>query len=562
MHWGVRIPLRDGICLHAILYLPKKNPTPAPAIFTLTPYIGQKYHDEALYFAAHGYPFLAVDVRGRGNSEGVFRPFINEAKDGFDVVAWLARQPYCNGKVAMWGGSYMAYDQWTTATEFPPHLATIVPVAPPYIGIDVPIRNGISPTYTMQWLTAVSGRTSQTDLLSGQGLFWGNRFREWLESGTPFKELDTFLGNPSPVFQEWVAHPQQDDYWDRCNPTAAQYAKLSIPILTITGIYDGDQPGALMHYREHLRNALPANRARHYLVIGPWEHGGMRTPQGQCGGLKTGSASRIDFRELHRQWYAWTMQGGPKPEFLQKNVAYYILGAEKWRYADTLEAVTSEVRLLFLHSTENPVDVFHSGSLRAEPQERGEPDHYVYDPRDVGLAALESTVDIESVIDQRLIHAAVGQQLLYHGAPFEQDIEVSGFFRLSAWLAIDQPDTDFRASIWDVDIDGSAVLLSADWIRARYRQSPRVATPVATKEPLRYDFERFTFVSRLIRRGHRLRLVIGPINSIYSEKNYNSGGVVAEESMRDARPVTVKLFHDQSHPSALFVPIGQQADLA
>ena len=78
-----------------------------------------------------------------------------------------------------------------------------------------------------------------------------------------------------------------------------------------------------------------------------------------------------------------------------------------------------------------------------------------------------------------------------------------------------------------------------------------------TEQPLRYDFKNFTFVSRMIKKGNRLRLVISPAHSMYLEKNYNAGGVVAEESVKDARTVTVRLFHDKSHPSALYVPIGQ-----
>jgi predicted acyl esterase len=74
---------------------------------------------------------------------------------------------------------------------------------------------------------------------------------------------------------------------------------------------------------------------------------------------------------------------------------------------------------------------------------------------------------------------------------------------------------------------------------------------------LRYDFERFTFVAREIRKGHRLRLVIGPVHSICFQKNYHTGGVINEESVAGARVVTVRLFHDEEHPSALQVPFGK-----
>src|SRR5512138_1131997 len=232
--WGVKIPLRDGVKLNATVYTPKDQKEPAPCVFTLTPYISQSYHDRGLYFASHGYPFLTVDVRGRGNSEGQFRPLIQEAKDGYDVVEWLAQQPYCNGKVTMWGGSYAGYDQWATAKEFPPHLATIVPVASPYVGIDFPTRGNTGSTYLVQWLTFVSGHTSQ-DRIFGDDAFWRAKNREWFESGAPFKQLDAIVGNPLPAFQEWMAHPSIDEYCDSYNPTALHYAKLSIPILTITG---------------------------------------------------------------------------------------------------------------------------------------------------------------------------------------------------------------------------------------------------------------------------------------------------------------------------------------
>ena len=94
--------------------------------------------------------------------------------------------------------------------------------------------------------------------------------------------------------------------------------------------------------------------------------------------------------------------------------------------------------------------------------------------------------------------------------------------------------------------------------RARFRQNSHEAKLITTRSPLRYDFSQFTFTSRMITKGSRLRLVIGPIDSINSQKNYNAGGDVSAESIRDARAVTVTLYHDKAHPSALYVPIGQR----
>jgi putative CocE/NonD family hydrolase len=565
MQWGVKIPLRDSVLLQATLYMPKDCARPTSVVFTLTPYIAQTYHDTGLYFAARGYPFLTVDVRGRGNSGGEFRPCIQEAKDGYDVVEWIARQPYCNGQVAMWGGSYSGYGQWATAKERPPHLATIVPAASVYPGLDFPMRNNITSPYIMQWLTFVSGRASQDKMFWEQRL-WRYKFKQFFQSGAPYRSLDHFVGNPSATFQEWIAHPQRDEYWDGYNPTAAERGAISIPILTITGIYDGDQPGALQHYREHLDNASADDRTRHYLVIGPWHHAGCRIPVAEFAGLKFGANSLVDLQQLHIQWYAWTMQGGPRPEFLQNNVTYYVTGADKWRYADTLERVTARTDALYLSSSGTAGRIFTSGVLEREPSD-SPADSFIYDPHDTSIADLEAasndpmclrpTFPSDSLTDQKPLYAGEGRQLIYHSAAFEAATEISGFFKLSAWIAIDQPDTDFLVSVYEIGADGGSILLTSDTLRARYRESLTREKLIRTTEPLRYDFEHFTFVSRLIAAGSRLRLVIGPINSIFSQKNYNSGGAVVEESMEDAQAVTVKLFHDRAHPSALQVPIGQ-----
>jgi len=229
--------------------------------------------------------------------------------------------------------------------------------------------------------------------------------------------------------------------------------------------------------------------------------------------------------------------------------------ADKWRYADTLAAVTGSTLALHLDSTSNANDVLSSGALAAASAS-GRPDHYRDDPRDVSTAGLEASIDPDSLVDQRMTYALRGKQLIYHGVPFDQDTEISGFFRLSAWIAIDQSDTDFRVDIYEIRGDGSAIPLTSDVLRARYRENAREPRPIRTKDPLRYEFEHFTFVSQEVKKGSRLRLIIGPINSIYREKNYNSGGAVEQESMADARPVTVTLYHDREHPSTLYVPLG------
>lgn len=561
LRFGVKIRLRDGIHLDGTLYISRVAPPPVPCVIALTPYGTDGLHDTALYFSRRGFPFLAVDVRGRGNSEGSFSPHLQEANDGHDVVEWVAEQSYCCGKVAMWGGSYLGYCQWATAKELPPHLATIVPMAAPCRGVDVPMRSNIFTPYIIQWLALVRGRTTQR-LVASDSEFWLSVYRQWYETGRSFRDLDAIAGTSSPMFQEWLSHPIPDAYWDLRNPTEEQYARIEIPILTITGCYDDDQPGALAHYKRHTRCTSPAGRSLHYLLIGPWDHGGIGRPGSDVGGVPLGEASRLDMRKLHFEWYQWTLKGGEPPASLKGPVTYYVMGAEKWRSADSLEEVTHSLMAFFLDSEGYAGEAFSSGVMRTLAPV-GKPDSYTYDPgkEDSFLIEAERTAPPGSLIDEAIFMALRGRQLVYYSEPFEVDTEVSGFFRLSAWIAINTPDTDLYVTVHEICADGTTIRLSRDAIRARYRKSLRTPSPISSDDPLHYDFDGFTFVSRVVKRGHRLRLVLAPVGRLvdgaFSERNFNGGGVVAEEDVNSSRPVTVTLFHDSVHPSELRVPLGK-----
>ena len=264
---------------------------------------------------------------------------------------------------------------------------------------------------------------------------------------------------------------------------------------------------------------------------------------------------------LHKSWYDWTMKGGSKPEFLKDKVAFYVTGEEAWRYAPTLQAVTAHDDTWYLDSVASRAnDVFAAGDLQRDKPD-GKPDRYVYDPFDTGSAAWEQEDVPNPLTDQRSVMMASGKALFYHSPPFGADTDVAGFFKLSAWISLDQPDTDIMVGLAEIKADGSSVFLTSDSLRARYRKSLREAELVKPGAIERYDFSRFSFVARRIARGSRLRLMIAPINSMYAEKNYNAGGVVAGESGKDARKVTVALYHDAAHPTALTMPVAAKSSV-
>jgi len=568
LRWGVKIPLRDGIELNATLYLPKTpdgSSPKTPVIFTLTPYISDTYHERAVYFASHGYAFALVDVRGRGNSGGEFEPFVNDPRDGHDLVEWFAKQPYCDGKVAMWGGSYAGFDQWATAKEFPSHLATIVPAAAAHPGLDYPSTENVNLTYDMQWFTFTSGRTGQNNLFADQK-FWRTKFLDAYKKHIPFKSLDSFVGNPSVNFQRILKHPTLDAYYDAMVPTREQFQKITIPVLTITAQYDGDELGALSYYLDHLANSSSEARAKHFLVIGPWDHAGTRTPTDEVAGVKFGPAAVIDLSDLHRQWYDWTMKKGPRPEFLKNQVAYYVLppgnsGANgEWKYADNFETLVANPKTFYLDSKNGDANgVFRSGSL-AEKQPTEGSDLFTYDPLDTTRGETVDGIDPKEKtagIDQTYALNINKDGLVYHTEPLPSETPFIGCPAMTLWLSIDTPDVDLSAHLYEIQTDGTSIVLWNDTRRLRYRDSLREAKLVKPGEIVRCDFNPGLFVARRLMKGSRLRLVVSSPNSTQWQKNYCSGGVVAEETAKDARTCHVQVFHDAAHASTIQLPIRE-----
>jgi putative CocE/NonD family hydrolase len=232
-------------------------------------------------------------------------------------------------------------------------------------------------------------------------------------------------------------------------------------------------------------------------------------------------------------------------------------GGDVWRYADSLEAIAGERRSLFLASSNGEAnDAFGTDRLVAEPAERSTPDTYVYDPRDP--PPVDDGVTHPSAIsfvDQTRVLQTGGNGVIYHSAPFAEETEIAGQLSLTMWISLDVPDTDFQATVYEIRPDGSSVQLTTTTLRARYRESLRAQRLVPPGEVLRYRFDNFPFFARRLAKGSRLRLFFRSPNTTELQKNYNGGGVVADETVRDARTAHVTIYHDRQRPSALEIPI-------
>ena len=552
-----KIPLNSGTFLSSVLYQPSGVSEPLPVILAPTIYAVDIYHSRGCVFSRSGYVFLIVEVAGRGGSEGTFRLWSHDGGEGYEVVEWISKQPWCNGKVALWGGSNNGFYLWATLKEHPAHLETMISVSSVCPGIDFPTLKNIFYTYCVNWLALISGRGTYVNLFS-DAQFWDNLVLDYLYQGTSFNDLlHALYVEAASIPQKWLSDPCNTDLRSLL-PEPEDYQQITFPILTITGQYDGDQLGALHYYTMHMTHGNLHARQNHYLIIGPWDHNGTRTPTTLMGGLEVGTASLIDMDVLHQEWYDWILKGQKRPFFLQDRVAYYVTGVEEWRYVSALEAIPSTNLQLYLHVTPETTHshtVVHAGSLKTEIPFPSLNATYIYDPLNVSMAEL-GTLAVESwITDHKYVEHLNGRGVIYHTEPYSTEIDVVGFVRLFAWISIDVPDTDFQATIYEILDDGTSILLTQDLMRARYRESLDTATLISSHEPLLYEFTSFRFVARRISVGSRLRLVICPPDPLYWQRNYNSGRDVGYETAQDARTATISLYHGQPYASYLELPI-------
>ncbi|MBN1224922.1 MAG: CocE/NonD family hydrolase [Candidatus Aminicenantes bacterium] len=549
-----QIPMRDGIRLAAKIWMPEEITEPLPAIFSLTPYVSDEGQTRGMYFARNGYVYLQVDCRGRGNSEGEFIPNENDGKDGFDAAKWIAKQDWCDGQVAMRGGSYRGMDQWQTLKEAPPSLKTIVPTAAAYPGIDIPHPNNIFMTYFPQWHALVAGKTVNWNLFYDTA-YWHKKYYSLYKEYSPLSRLAKKLGTSEKFFNRLLQHPTYDDYWRALTPSEEDYRKISIPILTITGYFDTDQQGAMTYYREHMAYGTEEGREKHYLVAGPWDHAGTRTPVKELKGLTFGENSVLDMDRLHLEWYDWVLKGRKKPKFLKKRVCYYMMSENEWKFSDRIEEISNGNDIWYLFSKDgSPHDIYHSGSLtKILTDEAKKPDIFYYDPLEL-ISKEDYLWEKRTQIYMHQREFFPDEKLVYHSPALEKDLEVAGYIRIRLYIEMDVPDTDLAVSVFEIRPDGKKIFIGQDMIRARYRNSISKAELVKTGEIDVYEFNNFYFTACRLKKGSRLRLILHCLNSPDWAKNFNSGGAIADETKEDARTATIKLYHDRKHPSLLELP--------
>jgi predicted acyl esterase len=558
--------MRDGICLNVAVYLPRDATGPIPAVMELTPYTIDHAHGDGQYFPKRGLAYVVADVRGRGDSEGEFTPILNDAFDGFDLIDWIAKQEWNDGRVVMFGGSYTGQNQWLILGQKHPAVVAISPAAAFASGIDIP-RGGVPNIYDAKWQGVVWGNALYAHSGADNGI-WAQEIREAIAQGRPvWTAGESFGVTFSNVLRKFVEEPGLEN-WSNMYSSSEQLRGIEVPVLTVTGTHDDCMPGTIYHWQRYEQLASESALAKSHLVIGPWDHAGTDSGENSVGELQFAEAARVPIRELRTDWFRHILFGEALPEFLSDRFVYYVAGSEEWRSNSSLQAVTKDFMNLNLQSSPGKNDVFHSGWLTSDATDS--PEYLIkLDPKDSRALDLELIPRPGATVDNPLFAQAYnsllmtqggndptnqiftvtvdGNGLIYHSDPLEAPVTMVGKPKLSLEIIPDQPDADLSVLLHEIRPDGSSIFLSSELARlSRFNTTTQGSLLVGERNVIVLDD--FRFCSREIQRGSRLRLTIrSPWSALIIPK---------ADGLLDHPEVNLRVLHSKDSPTKLTMPLG------
>ncbi len=533
--FNVRIPLRDGITLAADLVLAEE--LPAPVVVSRTPYGrgGEMQTKRADAFALAGYCTCWVDVRGRGDSEGVFDPYRADGLDGVDVIAWAAAQGWCDGSVATYGGSYSGRIQWLTALHHPPELkAMIVLVTPSDPFVENP--TGVPGPMYIHWFRMTDGRAMQyTDAVD-----WMSVYRH-----RPLIELDEAAGFRSEGWREQCRHQTLDEW---CEPVRYQHRieEVDVPVLHISGWYDDEEIGTPANFaRLHA-----AGRAGQRLLMGPWGHRVNTTRT--LGELDFGHNAVVDLDAAMTSFLDEMVRGG-EPARDCATARIFLMAANEWIDLDGWPAPGSAERVWHLESDGHANSRYGDGRLRAGPAAAESPaDSWVHDPdRPVPFITDPSSAQIGGPDDYSGVETR-GDVLVYTSEPLAEPLDVVGAVRVIAFVSTSAADTDVTAKLIDLHPNGFAQRLCDGLVRLRYRSGHDRARAVEPGSVYEVEIAMWDTAQRFLP-GHCIRLEVASSAHPKFAVNLGTGGDESEAT--HGVLAHNRLHHDAAHPSRLILTV-------
>lgn len=509
---------------------------------------------EARRSAANGYVGAVGYSRGKACSPGDAVPMEYDGTDAAALIDWISAQPWSDGRVGMFGGSYNGFTQWAAAKHKPKALKALMPSVTLAPGIDVPTEGSIVQSPSYYWPFYVASGPGLNGAAFEDQARWQRMYKEWYASGRAYKDLEKIDGTPNPIWDRWVSHPDYDEYWQNMIPYQKEFASVDLPVLTTTGYYDGGQGGAIYYFQQH---HLFRPTAEHYLLIGPYSHiTGQRgtidllgDEQKSLGGYELDPAAQINIGEIRYQWFDYIFKGAPKPAILGDQVNYEVMGANTWRHAPSLAAMGAQRVRYYLSRT--------SATAGYELTRR----------KPNAANSIRQTVDLadRSDVDREFSGSSAAGDLLSRSIdlhnrlkfvtePFAKSTELSGLFSARLAFTTNKRDFDFSVQLYELMPSGEFMQLSWYLARASYVKDMSHRHLLIPGRPQELAFESARVTSRLIHPGSRLIAVLGIVKQPNHQINYGTGKDVSVETIADAHsPLTV----DWGASSYIEVPVRQ-----
>lgn len=546
----VQIPTRDGIELSALLY--RHTDEPQPVMLVRTPYSEEFSREIPVVPALNaGLAVLIQNCRGTGRSSGHFLTFEHETEDGLDTVSWIASQSWCNGKVVMYGASYLGMVQLAISGQRPDGLAALVTIVTPddyrdgLVYRQGAFQLGQSLTWhLMKAGQALADRAARgTDVSSALGDL--NALGSDLPAAYGALPLMQRAGitEAVPSWQSWLSHENDPAYW-RDISYAASRSATDVPVLHVGGWFDVFLRGTLDNY-----TTIAAVRDDQHLIIGPWSHVDQSGALGEMF-YQGGGAQGFQLERQQLQFLRDVVTD--KPTSLPP-VQIYVMGDDRWRAENewplartdwqswylaadgTLSPLMPESgELTYVHDPRNPVPTIGGPILLA-----GGPDGRLdYQPGARDQRALDDRADI----------------LRFITTPLTDDVEITGSVRVTLHAATSALDTDFTAKLIDVYPDGRAMGIIDGIVRARYRFGMDTPQSVTAGQIDCYCID-LGATSQVFKAGHRIRLDIASSNFPNYDRNPGTATPVSQVGEGDLLPANQRIVFGPQYPSAITMPV-------
>ncbi|NMR33570.1 CocE/NonD family hydrolase [Chryseobacterium aquaticum] len=537
---NIKVTTRNNAELTLNIAIDKKTPKPQSTILINTIYSSKSKINDAKEYASEGYACVILNTRGKYLSNDTIEPFEHEADDINEVIDWIVKQPWSDGKIGMIGGSYLGFSQWAATKKLHPALKTIIPQASVGIGtMDYPMSNHVFTSYALRWIHYTTNNKFTDDTSFRNEKEWDSVYRKWYQSGLGFNKLDSISGKKSEIFQKWLRHPSYDSFWSSMVPYKKEFSKINIPILTTTGYYDSDQLGAFYYFREHHKYNKNAN---HYMIVGPYDHYGA---QGDINtnykGYKIDEVAKIDLDKICIEWFDYILKEKPKPIFIKGKINYQVMGANQWKSTNNLDKFEKTKLKFYLNtdsSLSSALDKKGFKTLQVDFKDRTDAD---------SLLAFEYNV-IDKVLPK-------DNSIVYTTKVIDKPMEFTGNFTGKIYFQTNKKDVDLKGFLYEQLPNGKYFLLSTYLGRASYNENPERRTLL---KPEKREFINITnneFVSKIIEKGSKLVFVLGVNKTPRYQINYGTGKDVSDETIADAKePLEIKWYND----SYIEIPIMQE----